>query len=92
MAGAVLERVLRDEALQVIRQGAGQGGRAPGAGPVGEALHPLRGKAMDPFPQGGIGKVECVRDRLEPLAFHDLAYGLRPTEDPGFLGLFEHDI
>jgi len=47
---------------------------------------------MAPFPQGRIGKVERVRDRLQALAFDDLAHGLRPTEDVGFLGLFEKSL
>jgi hypothetical protein len=49
MAGAVLEWVLRDEALEVLRYRTGHFGRAPGTWAVCEALHAVAGKAMDPF-------------------------------------------
>jgi hypothetical protein len=92
MQRAMLERVLVDQTIKVLRQCAGDFGWAPGARTIGEARHPLMGKAMDPFPQGRIGKVERVRDRLQALAFDDLAHGLGTTEDPGFLGLFEKGL
>jgi hypothetical protein len=92
MQRAVLERVLVDKSIKVMRQCAGDFRRAPGARTIGEALHPLLGKAMDPFAQRRIGKVECVRDHLQALAFDDLAHGLGTTEDPGFLGLLEIGI
>jgi hypothetical protein len=92
MPCAMLERVLVDQVIEVAREFAGHFGWASRAGAIGEALYPLMGKAMDPFPQGRIGKVERVRDRVQALAFDDLAYGLRPTEDPRFLGLFEEGL
>jgi hypothetical protein len=92
MAGAVLEGVLVDQAVEVAREGAGHFGGAAGAGAIGEALHPVMGKAMDPFPQGRIRKVERIRDRLQALAFDDLAHSLRPPEAPGFFRLFEKGL
>ena len=92
MPRAVLKRVLVDKPIKVLCQGTGDCGRAPGAWTSGEAVYPLMGKAMDPFPQGRIRKVQRVRDRLQALAFDDLAHGLRPTEDVGFLGLFEKSL
>jgi len=92
MQCAVLERVLVDKTIKVVRQGTGDFGRATGARAVHEPLRALAGKAMDPLAQGGIGKVECVRDRLQTLAFNDLAHGLGTTEDPGFFRLFEKGI
>jgi hypothetical protein len=54
MAGAVLERVLVDEPIEVVRQGAGHFGRATGAGAIHQALDSLAGEAMDPFAQRGV--------------------------------------
>jgi hypothetical protein len=82
MARAVLERVVVDEAIAVVRQLAGRFGRATRAGAIGEALSPLVGKARDPFAQRGIGKVQCIRDRLETLAFDDFTHGLGTAKDP----------
>jgi hypothetical protein len=92
MAGAVLQGVLVDQVIEVAREGTGHFGGASGARAIDEALHPLVGKAMDPFPKGSIRKVERVRDRLQALAFDDLAHGLCPTEDAGFLGLFKKGL
>ncbi len=92
MAGAVLHGVLVDQVIEVVREGAGHFGGASGARVIGEALHPLVGKAMDPFPQGRIRQVERVRDRVQALAFDDLAHGLCPTEDPGFFRLCEKGL
>ena len=47
---------------------------------------------MDPFPQGRIGKVERVGDRLEALAFDDVAHGLGTAEDACLFGLFQEGI
>jgi hypothetical protein len=60
MARAVLERVLVDEAIEVVRYGTGHFRRSTGTRTIREALHPVMGKAMDPFAQRGIGKVQCV--------------------------------
>jgi len=92
MPRAVLKRVLVDKPIKVLCQGTGDFGRAPGAWTIGEAVYPLMGKAMDPFPQGRIRKVQRVRDRLQALAFDDLAHSLGTTEKPGFLRLFEQGI
>ena len=92
MLCAVLERVLVDKTIKMLRQGTGDFGRAPGARTVHEPLCALAGKAMAPLAQGGIGKVECVRDRLQTLALDDLAHGLGTPEAPGFFRLFEKGI
>jgi len=92
MARAVLEWVLVDEAIEVVRQRAGHFRRATRARAVGEALHPLGGKAMDPFAQRGIGKVQRVRDRLEAVPFDDFAHGLGTAEHTGRFGLLQESI
>ncbi len=90
--GAVLQRVLLDEAIEVLFQCTGHCGRATGARAIHQTLDTLAREAMDPRAQGGRGQVQRVRDRLETLAFDDLAHGLGTTEDPGFLGLLEVSI
>ena len=88
----MLEGVCIDEAIEVLCQRAGDFGRATGARAIHETLRALVGKAVDPLAQRRIGKVQCVGDRLEALAFDDLAHGLCPTEDPGFFRLFEQGL
>ena len=69
MRGAVLQRVLGDEVIEVRSQGPGDFRGATGAGAIDQALHPLGGEAMDPLAQRRIGKAQRVRDGLE------MAYG-----------------
>jgi hypothetical protein len=44
-------------------------------------------KAMYPFAQGRIRKVERIGDGLEALSFDDVAHGLGTAEDAGFFRL-----
>jgi hypothetical protein len=88
----MVQRVLVDKTIEVLRQRTGHFGRATGSGAIGEPLDPLMGKAMDPFTQRRIGKVECVRDRLEAATLDDGAHGLSPPEHTGLLGLFQEAI
>jgi len=92
MARAVLERVVVDKAIEVVRQRTGHCGGATRAGTIREALHPRVGKAMDPFAQCRIGKMERVRDRLEAVPFDDFADGLGTPEHPGLFGLFQERV
>ena len=88
----MLQGVLLDKALEVLFQRARDFGGAPGAGAVQEAGRALVGKAMDPFAQGRIGKLEGVGNRLEALPFDDVAHGLSTAEDARFFGLLEEGI
>src|SRR5215510_5076005 len=92
MAGAVLEGVLVDEPIEVVRQLAGYFAGAPGAGAIRQALDPLVGEAMDPLAQCRIGKVQRVGHRLEAVPVDDFAHGLGTAEDPGLLGLLEEGL
>jgi hypothetical protein len=92
MAGTVLERVLVNEAIEVVRQGTRHFRRSPGAGAIREALDSVVGKPMDPFTQRRIGKLERVGDGLEALPFDDLAHGLGTAEDTGLPGLFQESV
>ena len=92
MEGAVLQGVLLDQALEVLFQLARHLGRSPGAGAVHEALRTLVGKTMDPLAQCGIGKVQCIRDRLETLTFDNFTHGLGTAKDPRLFRLFQEGI
>ena len=87
MERTVLQGVVIDQAMEVLFQGARDFGRSPGARAVDEPPCPLVRKAVDPFTQGGIGKLQCVGDRLEPLPCHDGTNRLGTTECPGFFRL-----
>jgi hypothetical protein len=88
MDRAVLQGVLIDEALEMVFQGTGDFGRSTGARAIHQTLRALVGKAVDPFTQGRIGKVQRVGDRLEALSCDDVAYGLSTAEDTGLFRLF----
>jgi len=49
MAGAVLERVLVDQVIEMVLQGRRRFRRSTRAGTVGEAVDPMVREAMDPF-------------------------------------------
>jgi len=89
MAGPVLQRVLVDEAIEVVRQCTRHFWWSTGAGAISEALHPLVGKAMDPFAQRGIREMQRVGDGLEALPADDITDGLGAPEDTGLLCLFQ---
>src|SRR5213594_4465759 len=63
-----------------------------GARAIQQALDTLIGKAMHPFAQGRIGKLERVRDVLKALSFDDFTDGLGATEDAHLFGLLEHRL
>jgi hypothetical protein len=89
--GAVLQRVLLDEAIALLFQCTGHCGRATGAGAISQAVDTLGGKAMDPLAQRGIGKGQRIRNRLEALAFDDVAHRLGTAEDASLFRLFQED-
>jgi hypothetical protein len=92
MVRTVLERVLVDEAIEMMRQGIRHFRRAAGAGTIHQTLDPVMGKAMDPCAQRSIGKVECVGDCLEALPCDDFAYGLSAPKHTGLFRLFQERI
>jgi hypothetical protein len=92
MVGAMLERVVVDEAIEVLREGPGYLRRSTGAGAVRKALDPVVGKAMHPCAQRGIGKVARVRDGWEAWLFHDFAHGLGTPEHAGLFGRLQESI
>jgi hypothetical protein len=79
---------LIDEAIEVLFQLTGHFGRSARPRAISSPLGSLIGKAMHPFPQGRIRKLERVRDGLEALAFDDIAYGLGTAENARLFGLF----
>src|SRR4030095_15730143 len=92
MERTVLQGVLLDEALEVVFPRAGHLGRATRARAIHQAVHPLVGKAVDPFAKSGIGKVQRVGDRLEPLPFDHVAYGLGRAEYRSLFRLFGYPL
>ena len=89
MAGPVLQRVLVDETIEVVRQRTRHFRWSTGAGAISAALHPLGGKAMDPFAQRGIRERQRVGDGLEALPADDIPDGLGAPEDTGLRGLLQ---
>jgi hypothetical protein len=79
--------VLIDEAIEVLCRLAGDFGRSTRAQAIHSALRALAGKAIDPLTEGGRGKGECVRDRLQALPFHNVVHGLGTAKDASFFGL-----
>ena len=86
----MLQRVLIDEAIEVLCQLARDFRRSPGARAVQQALGPLLGKALHPFAHSRIGQVEGHGDGGDMLTRDHRPDGLRTAKDPRFLGLFEH--
>jgi hypothetical protein len=92
MEGAMVQRVLIDEAIEMLFQCAGHCGRSTGAGTIEQALGALVGKAIDPLAEGGIGKRERIGGGLQAGPFDDFTDRLSTTEDPSFFRLFQHRI
>jgi len=92
MEGAMLQRVLIDEAIEVLFQCACHFGRSTGAGTIAQALGALVGKAIDPLAEGGIGQRERIGDGLQALPFDDFTDCLSATEDSGLFRLFQYRI
>jgi hypothetical protein len=92
MEGAVIQRVLIDEAIEVLFQRAGHFRRATGSWVIHQSLGALVSKAIHPLAQGGIRKLERVGDGLEALPFDDLTHGLGTAEDACLFRLFHEGI
>ena len=60
----MLQRVLIDEAMEVLCQLAGDFGRSPRARAINSTLRAVAGKAIDPLAESRIRKGEGVRDGL----------------------------
>jgi hypothetical protein len=88
MERTVLQGVLLDETLEVLFQFTGHFGRSTRARAIHQPLGTLVGKAVDPFPQGRIGKLERVGDGLQALPFDDVTHGLGAAENTGLFRLF----
>jgi hypothetical protein len=86
----MLEGVLIDETIQVLFEFTGHFARSTRARAIQQTLCPLIGKALHPFSESGIGKVEGLGDRVDVLARDDLTKGLSPAKDTGLFGLLEH--
>jgi len=88
----MFQGILIDEAIEVLFQFTGHFAGATGARAIHQTLRALVGEAVDPFPQGRIGKVQRVGDRLEALPLDDVAHSLGTAEDAGLFRLFQEGV
>ena len=88
----MLQRVLIDEAIEVLFQLARDFGRSTGARAIPQARGALLRKALHPFPQGRIRQVEGGGDGGDMLPRDHRMDGLCTAKDPRLLGLLEEDV
>ena len=88
----MLQGVLRNEALEVLFQLAGDFGGATRARAIDEALGALVGKTVHPLSQSGIGERERVGDGLQAVPFDHFTDGLGSAEDPRLFRLFQESV
>ena len=80
------------EARAGLFEGPGHFRGAPGARALYHPLSPLVGKAIAPLPESSIRQGAWVRDSVQTLPFHTVAYGLGTAEDAGFFGLLYEEV
>ena len=85
----MLQRVLVDEAIEVLCELARDFGGAPRARAIPQALGPLLRKALHPFPQGRIGHLEGRGDGGDMVTRDHRTDSLGTVKDPCLLGLLE---
>jgi hypothetical protein len=83
---------LIDQAIEVLFQLTCDFGWSPGARAIHQTLRAVAGKAVDPFSQGRIGKVQRVGDGLEALSSDNGTHGLGTAEDPRLFRLCQEGI
>jgi hypothetical protein len=88
----VLEWVLIDETVEVLFECARDFAWSPRTRPIHQACHALVGKALHPFAEGRIGKVEGCGDSIDMVPSDDRTDGLGAAKDAGLPGLLEHGI
>ena len=88
----MLQRVLIDEAVEVLCEFARDFARSSRTRTIHETGHALVGKALHPFAEGRVGKVEGRRDGVDMVASNDLPDGLRPAKDPSLVGLLQDGL
>src|SRR5688500_13748965 len=92
MNGAMLERVLIDESVELDFDLASHVGGSAATGAVEEAAGAFLSKAFHPFSQGGVGEMEGVRDSFDGLPGGDLTDGLSAAKDAGFFRVLHQGI
>jgi len=88
----VLPRVVLDETLAVLCQGAGHFGRSTRAGTIDEALGAPVGKTVHPLSQSGRGERERVGDGLPAVPFDHCTDGWGTAEDPRLFRLCQESV
>ena len=84
--------VLIDETVEGLVECAGHFWRSPRTRAILQAVGSLRGKALHPVAEGGVGKMAGCGDGCNVLARHSLTDGVRTAKDASFLGLLEHGV
>ena len=92
MAGAVRQRIVVHQAIEVGRYRTGHLRWSTGTRAIGKARHPMMGEAMDPCTQRGIRTVERVGDGVETLSCDDFTYGVGTPEHPRLLRLLQEGL
>lgn len=88
----MLQRVLINEAVEVLFQGARNFTRSTGTGAIPQALGALLSKALYPFAEGRIRQVEGGGDGGDMLTRDYRMDGLCTAKDTRLLGLLEHGV
>ena len=88
----MLERVLIDQLVELGFDLAGHVGRSAATGAVEEAAGAFLSKALNPFSQGGVGKMESIRDGFDGVPGGDLTDGLSTAKNTDFLGVLHQGI
>src|SRR2546428_12389990 len=89
MDGTILQGVLIDEAIEMLFQLTSYFRWSTGAGTIEQALGALVGKAMQPFTQGRIRKLQRVRDVLDAPSFDDVPHSLGTAEGTPLVRRFQ---
>jgi hypothetical protein len=88
----MLQRVLLDQAIEMLFQLARDFGRSTGARAIDQALGALVGKTVHPLSQRGIGERERVGDGLQAVPFDHFTDGLGTAEDTSLFRLFQERV
>ena len=88
----MLERILIDEAVEMLFECAGDFARSPGTRPIHQACHAVVGKALHPLAESRVGKVEGRRDSAAVVASDHRTDSLCTAKDTGLFSLLKYGL